>query len=86
MAKQETNFFELLLKGESIIGKTIYTDEGVPVVIQDLNYDPYVDCVYVTDGTNRHKLHMRQNYDFDLSTTVTKITPNKKRIKGKRDR
>ena len=85
MAKQETNFFEILFRN-LLIGMTIYDDDGNPLVIEELNYDPFINHIYITSGGNSHKLSMNKNYDFEIDKKFSKIVPNKQKIKGKRNR
>ncbi len=87
MAKIETNFMELLLISV-LSGETIYTDAGVAVVIDEINYDPLVNSVYITDKTtgDKHVFNWKKNHDFEL-ILINKIVdvPNIKN-QGKRDR
>lgn len=87
MAKIETNFMELLLISV-LSGETVYTDEGVAVVIDKINYDPLVNSVYITDkiSGDKHVFNWKKNHDFEINN-VDKIidVPNKKN-QGKRDR
>jgi hypothetical protein len=85
MAKQETNFLEILFRS-TLIGMTVYDDAGIALVIDELNYDPLVRQLYITSTGNSYKLGLDRNYDFEMDTAFTKIVPNKERIKGKRDR
>lgn len=82
MAKQETNFIEIILRS-AVIGMTIYDNDDSPIEITDLNYDPKVQTVYLT-GTNSvsYKLHITDNFDFEY-TQLSKIKPAKQ-ITGQR--
>jgi len=85
MAKQETNFFEILFRS-LLIGMTIYDDSGNPLVIDELNYDPFINRVYIKSGDNSYKMSMNKNYDFEIDSNFSKIVPNKQKIQGKRER
>ena len=85
MAKQETNFMEILLRA-TVIGMTVYDDDGVALVIDELNYDPVIKHVFIKSGTDSYKMRMDKNYDFEVDQTFSKIVPNKEKIHGKRDR
>lgn len=96
MAIQETNFLEIVLR-EIMIGRTIYEDleDGSgkkAIVINNLNYDPIINHVYICDmidtdhpDANMYKMSIRDNFDFDYDV-IKKIKPNRKKIKGKRKR
>lgn len=82
MAKIRTNFIELLLK-QTLIGQQIYTDSGVLVTIDDINYQPLLQEVYIKSGNDGYKLSLNTNYDFELTLDDNnRIIPNKGRIKG----
>ncbi len=82
MAKIRTNFIELLLK-QTLIGQQIYTDNGVLVTIDDINYQPLLQEVYIKNGNDGYKLSLNTNYDFELTLDDNnRIIPNKGRIKG----
>ena len=85
MAKQETNFLEILFRN-LLIGMTVYTDDGTPLLIDELNYDPIIKHLFITSGSDSYKMRLDKNYDFDVDAAFTKIVPNKKKIRGKRDR
>ena len=85
MAKQETNFLEILFRN-LLIGMTIYTDDGTPLVIEELNYDPVIKHLFITSGDNSYKMRLDKNYDFEVDKSFSKIVPNKEKIHGKRDR
>jgi len=85
MAKQETNFLEILFRN-LLIGMTVYADDGTALVINELNYDPIIKHMYVKSGGNSYKMSMDKNYDFEMDKIFNKIVPNKERIKGKRNR
>jgi len=85
MAIQETNFLEILFRN-LLIGMTVYNDDGTPLIIDELNYDPLIKCIYIKSGENSYKMRLDRNYDFDLGKKFSKIVPNKEKISGKRDR
>ena len=85
MAKQETNFLEILFRN-LLIGMTVYTDDGTPLVIDELNYDPIIKHIFITSGSSSYKMRLDKNYDFEVDANFTKIVPNKEKIHGKRDR
>lgn len=85
MAKQETNFFEILFRN-LLIGMTVYDDNGNAIVIDEINYDPLVSCIYITSGVDSYKMRIDKNYDFEMDKNFNKIVPNKQKISGKRNR
>jgi len=87
MAKQETNFIEILLK-ETVIGMTIYDDNDIPFIIDEINYDPLTSQIYISDTSgNTYNMSIRKNFDFEFDNKVfPKIKPNKPLIIGKRKR
>lgn len=85
MAKQETNFLEILFRN-LLIGMTVYDDNDTPIVIEELNYDPLIKQIYVKSGENSFKMNLDKNYDFEVDKKFKKIIPNKEKIHGKRNR
>ena len=85
MAKQETNFLEILFRA-TLIGMTVYDDAGNPLVIEELNYDPIIKHIFIQSGTDKYKMRIDKNYDFEVNAVFSKIVPNKEKIHGKRDR
>ena len=85
MAKQETNFLEILFRSV-LLGMTVYDNNGNPLLIEELNYDPFIKHIYIKSGNNSYKMSLDKNYDFESDKVFNKIIPNKERIKGKRDR
>lgn len=65
---------------------TVYDDNGTALVIDELNYDPLINCIYITSGENSYKMRLDKNYDFQMDKNFEKIVPNKKKISGKRKR
>ena len=57
MAKQETNFLEILFRA-TLIGMTVYDDDGVALVIDELNYDPIIKHIFIQSGTDKYKMRM----------------------------
>ena len=55
MAKQETNFLEILFR-ETLIGVTMYADDGTPLLIEELNYDPIIKHIFIKSGTDSYKM------------------------------
>ena len=85
MAKQETNFLEILFRN-LLIGMTVYDDAGTALVIDELNYDPMIKHIFIKSGANSYKMRLDKNYDFEVDNAFSKIVPNKEKIHGKRDR
>lgn len=83
MGKINTNFIEILLRKE-LIGKTIYDHENNPILIDELNYDPKIEQVYIKSGENSYKFRMDENYDFNYDSNLSGIIPIKTLIFGKR--
>lgn len=79
--KTETNFIEILLR-ETMIGKTIYLNDGTAIVIDDLNYQPLIQQVFIKSGDESYKMHINRNFDFDYGQ-VNKLIPTKHKITGK---
>ncbi len=79
--RTETNFIEILLR-EMMIGKTIYLEDGTPIIIDDLNYQPLIEQVFIKSGDESYKMHLNRNFDFDYSQ-VSKLIPTKHKIGGK---
>lgn len=83
MAKIRTNFMEIVLK-EVLIGKHIYDEHGTKILIEDINYQPLIEEVYIKSGSDGYKLSLNTNYDFDLNLKDNnRITPNKGKLHGK---
>jgi hypothetical protein len=82
MAKIRTNFIELILR-QTLIGQQIYLNNGQLITIDEIDYNPIIQEVYVKSGSDGYKLSMNSNYDFELlMDDKNKIIPNKGRIKG----
>lgn len=79
--KTETNFLEIIMR-EVMIGKTIYLEDGTAIYIDDLNYQPLIEQVYIKSGDEAYKLHLKRNFDFDYNE-INKILPTKHKIRGK---
>lgn len=65
MAKYKTNAFEIILR-KTLIGGTIYDGDGNPIIVTDLNYDPSVRCMYITDGVKKYKVRVDDYFDFEF--------------------
>lgn len=83
MTKIRTNFIEIMLK-QMLVGQQIYLDNGNIITIDDINYQPLIQEVYIKSGGDGYKLSINSNYDFELTMDDNnKIIPNKGRIIGK---
>lgn len=81
MSKIKINIFELVLR-EILIGKKFYDNDGNLKTIEDLNYQPLLNIVYVKSGDDGYYFLMNELYDFELNiNNRKKITPNKGRLK-----
>ena len=83
--KQQTNFLEILFR-HTLIGLTIYDDDGNGILIDDINYDPMIQILYVKSGNESYKMTLTRYYDFVLDGELEKIFPKKEKIKGYRGR
>jgi len=72
MSIRKTNIFEIILRN-NLIGTTIYDNDNVPIIVSELNYDPSVRCMYVTDGVKKFKIKVDDyfNYEYDDSLEVS---------------
>jgi hypothetical protein len=81
MAKIKTNIMELILR-EVLIGKEFYDNNNTIKRIDEVNYQPILDIVYVKSGDDGYYFSMNEFYDFELNQNPRPIiTPNKGRIK-----
>ena len=85
MAKENTNFLEILFRN-LLIGTTMYDADGTKIIIDELNYDPFVKKMYVTDKDKTYKLSMDMNYDFEMDTKLKGLVTKKTKIKGKKNK
>jgi len=85
MIKENTNFLEILFRN-LLIGMTMYDTDGTKIIIGELNYDPMVNKIYVTDGDKTYKLSMDKNYDFDRTVKLKALVTEKTKIKGRKNR
>ena len=70
MAKQETNFLEILFRA-TLIGMTVYDDDDNPLVIDELNYDPIIKHIFIVSGTDSYKMRLDKNYDFEVNAAFS---------------
>ena len=82
--KEQTNFLEILYRN-LLIGVTMYDEDGTEILIEELNYDPYVRRIFVTSGKNTYKLSMDKNYDFLMDSKLESLVSTKTKIKGKKN-
>jgi hypothetical protein len=81
--KVRTNFIEIMLK-EIMIGKEMYNDTGEKIRIDDINYQPLIQEVYIKSGENGYKMSLNSNYDFELIIqNVKRIAPNRGKLKDR---
>jgi len=81
--KVKTNFIEIILK-EIMIGKEIYNDDGIKIKIDDINYQPLIQEVYIKSGDNGYKMSLNSNYEFEVNfQNLKRIAPNKGKLKDK---
>jgi hypothetical protein len=85
MSKENTNFLEILLRN-MLIGLTMYDDEGNPILIEELNYDPIVKKIFIKSGEFTYKFSMDKYYDFEMDSKLKKLITSKIKIKGKRNK
>lgn len=85
MAKENTNFLEILFRN-LLIGTTMYDVDGTEIHIDELNFDPIVKKIYVTDEDKTYKLSMDMNYDFKMNTKLKNLITVKTKIKGKKNK
>jgi len=83
--KEQTNFLEILYRN-LLIGVTMYDEDGTEILIEELNYDPYVRRIFVTSGKNTYKLSMDKNYDFLMDSKLESLVSTKTKIKGKKNK
>jgi len=82
MKKVKTNIFEILLK-EILIGKVFYDKNDNKIKIDDVNYSPLLNTVYIKSGNDGYSLSTQENYFFELDDNFNgdKIKPNKGKVK-----
>lgn len=81
MARVKTNIMELLLRN-ALIGKEFYDNNNELKTIDEINYQPILDIVYVKSGDDGYYFSMNEFYDFELNQNPRPIiVPNKGRIK-----
>ena len=78
--KVRTNIMELLLR-EVLIGKGFYDNNDNLVIIDDINYQPLTNTIFVRSGEDGYRLSINDLYDFELEIPVQdRIIPNKGRL------
>ena len=81
MTKIKLSIFELVLR-ETLIGKQFYDNDDNLKTIDDINYQPLLDVVYVKSGEDGYYFLMNEMYDFELDFSARpQILPNKGRIR-----
>ena len=85
MIKEYTNFLEIIFRN-LLIGMTMYDEDGTKITIEELNYDPYVKKIFVTDGDKTYKLSIDKNYNFDFNAKLKNLVTTKTKIKGKKNK
>ncbi|MFW9950500.1 MAG: hypothetical protein ACFFKA_10300 [Candidatus Thorarchaeota archaeon] len=86
MPLQSTNLYEIVLR-KTLIGEniTFEDDNGndVNITIQDITYNPLIDCAFISDGTNKYKINMKKSIFYNYTgSEELHVTPNSPRIKG----
>lgn len=79
--KTSTNFMEIMLR-TLMIGKTIYLDDGTAIFIDDINYQPLINHVFIKSGDEVYKMNINKNFSFDYEE-VDRLLPTKEKIRGK---
>jgi hypothetical protein len=81
MGRIRTNIMELLLK-EVLIGKSFYDNQNNLATIDDLNYQPLTNTVFIRSGENGYRLSINDVYDFDIADLddTDRIFPNKGKL------
>lgn len=81
MSKIKLSIFELVLR-ETLIGKQFYDNDNNLRTIDDINYQPLLDVVYVKTGEDGYYFLMNEMYDFELDfSNRPQILPNRGRIR-----
>lgn len=82
MGKVRSNILEIVLK-EILIGKEIYIEDKL-VIIEDINYQPLINVVFIKSNGDGYKLSLNDLYDFNLPVIKNeKIRPTKGKVYGK---
>jgi len=82
MAKIKTNILEMMLK-DFLIGKSFYDNDNNLKIIEDVNFQPLIQTVYVKSGDNGYYFSLNELYYFDLNETQSeRIIPNKGKVKN----
>lgn len=81
MARIRTNIMEIVLR-EYLIGKQFYHNDELKT-IDDINYQPVLNTVYVKSGDGGYYFSMNEMFDFELEMpSRQKIIPNKGKVKN----
>jgi len=81
MARIRTNIMEIVLR-EYLIGKQFYHNDELKT-IDDINYQPVLNTVYVKSGDDGYYFSMNEMFDFELEmSSRPKIIPNKGKVKN----
>jgi hypothetical protein len=81
MSRVKTNIMELLLR-EVLIGKQFYDNDNNLKTIDNVNFQPILNVVYIKSGDDGYYFSMNEFYDFEINQTERPIIiPNKGRIK-----
>ena len=81
MARIRTNIMEIVLR-QHLIGKQFYHNNELKT-IDDINYQPILNTVYVKSGDDGYYFSMNEMFDFELEMpSRQKIIPNKGKVKN----
>lgn len=86
MTKVKTNILEMLLK-DFLLGKKFYDNENNLRIIDDVNFQPLIETVYVKSGDDGFYFSLNEMYYFEIEDNKIKqnnnrIVPNKGKIKN----
>lgn len=83
MGRIKTNLMELVLK-ETLIGKEIYIGDKL-LKIDDINYQPLINVVFIECGGEGYKLSLNELYEFECKKSdIKRIFPNMGKLKSKK--
>jgi len=81
MTRINTNIMEIVLR-EHLIGKQFYYKNELKT-IDDINFQPILNTVYVKSGGDGYYFSMNEMFDFELDIdSRPKIIPNKGKVKN----